>query len=60
MKPIKQYITFYKRLPNDWKECCEKKRGLYIVTKWTEGWSAWCPLNISNFVNVVIRKDVDW
>lgn len=61
---MKQYITFYKKLPDDWKEYCEKigekTRGLYIVTKWTKNLESFCPLNISNFVNVIIRKDINW
>lgn len=57
---MKWYISFYKKLPDGLKMDCDRKRGLYIVMKWTEHSTSICPLNIRNFVNVVIKKDVNW
>lgn len=54
------YISLYKNLPDELKEDCDKKRGLYIVKKWTKHTTSICPFNVGNFVNVIIRKDVNW
>lgn len=54
------YISFYKKLPDDLKMDCNKKRGLYIIMQWTEHLTSISPFNIRNFVNVVIKKDVNW
>lgn len=57
---MKWYISFYKNLPDGLKMDCDRKRGLYIVMKWAKHSTSICPLNIRNFVNVVIKKDVNW
>ena len=57
---MKWRILRYKKLPYDLKMDRDRKRGLYIVMQWNPYSRSVCPFNISNFVHVVIKKDVDW
>ena len=46
---MKWYIKLYKNLPNELKEDCKRKSGLYIVRHWNEHCTSIClnePLGI--------------
>lgn len=57
---MKWYIKLYKNLPNELKEDCKRKSGLYIVRHWNEHCTSICQFSISNFYNVIIKKDTAW
>ena len=54
------YISLYRNLPNDLKTDCTKKRGLYLVKKWTEHTTSICTFNIRNFIEIVFKNNIDW
>ena len=56
-------IKHYKNLSVDERYGLEEldvKKLFYIWCRWDKHTTSICPLNIKNFYNVVVKKDMDW